>query len=301
MPVSVGRARGDQLLLLVLPTFALLQAPAGLLVGGLNFVRRALLRMLRLPESPPSAQRIVESLREVIEDSGRQDDLEQTQRELIENVMSLGAVDVAAIMTPRTEIHGVEVEQSADQAAEVLTASGHSHVPVYEESIDTIIGTVSARELVRTLSATKDEQRQALREILRPAFFVPETKQISELLTEFRSKKQKMAIVLDEYGGTAGIVTLTDALAEVVGEIEDEFGERDEPIVRHEDGSVEVTAALHVSEVNEALGLEIPEKKTSRRWEASCWRNSATCPRRVSAFGTAARSMRSWTRVTAAS
>jgi CBS domain containing-hemolysin-like protein len=260
LPLSLARARGDRLLLVVLPTFNLLQAPMGLLVAGLNLVRRAMLRMMRLPDNPPAAQRIVESLREVIEDAGSLGDLEATQRELIENVMSLAHVDVAAIMTPRTEIQGIEVSQSTANAAELLAATGHSHVPVYEESVDTIIGTISARELVRTFSSA-EATPATLREILRPAYFVPETKQVSELLTEFRSKKQKMAIVLDEYGGTAGVVTLTDALAEVVGKIDDEFGESGEPILRREDGTVEVTAALHVSEVNEALGLEIPEEE----------------------------------------
>ncbi len=257
---SIGHHRAGDLLVYVLPVFHVLQTPLGLLVASLTGLERMFLRLLHIPARPPAVERIVEDLRGVIEDSAIEEPLGAAQRELIENVVALADVAVAAIMTPRTEIHGIEVEEPLETAVRVFAEHGHSRVPIYRDTIDAIIGTIHALDLTRALAAAPAE-RPSLREIMRPAYFVPDTKRVSELLSELRTKKRKMAIVLDEYGGTAGVVTLTDLLAEIVGEIQGEHQDKSERIVRQSDGSVEVEAGLHVSEVNEALGLSIPEEE----------------------------------------
>lgn len=261
MPSSVARAWGDRLLLETLPTFHWLQLPLSPLVRALSVVRSALLRAFSI-EDDTSSRKIVEGLREVVKTTGAKSstsELEETERELIENVMEFGDVDAAEVMTPRTEMTALSVDSSVEEALAKLAEAGHSRLPVYEENVDNIIGTVTAVALAEATVVSSEVSE--LRELLRPPMLVPETKLVSELLREFRARKQKLAIVVDEYGGTAGVVTLTDVLAEIVGTIQDEYEEAEDTLRALEDGSYEVQASLHVSEVNEALDLSIPEEE----------------------------------------
>ena len=256
LPSSIARARGDELLVKMLPGFSFLELPARPLVVALDAVRKAILRTLGLRDSSSSARKIVEGLRDVIEESALSGDLNEDQREIIENVMDFRELDAAAIMTPRTEIHAVDIEDGVGGAVQALEEAGHSRIPVYKDSVDTIIGTVTALEIAKVLG--HEGPHPQLEELMRPPFLVPETKPVSELLAEFRLHKQKMAIVLDEYGGTAGVVALGDVIAELVGDMHDEYEESQEPMRFLEGGRVEVLAGVHVTEVNEALGLAIP-------------------------------------------
>jgi CBS domain containing-hemolysin-like protein len=259
LATALALRRGDEILRAALPAFHVFQLPLRWIVRGFEATRRALLRVVGLDPNPAASRRIVEGLREVIEEAEISGDLDETEREIIGNVMEFRDVDVAAVMTPRTEIHGVEASEGLAAAARVLAESGHSRIPVFEGSLDTVIGIITARDVVQA-AAEKGLDDESLRPWLRPAYFVPETKPISELLAEMRREKTKLAIVLDEYGGTAGLVTLGDILREIVGDIHDEFDvPRPLRVRKLPDGSAEVDASLHVSEVNEELGLEIPE------------------------------------------
>ncbi len=259
LPSSIAVARGDGLLLRTLPTFHVLQLPVAWIVITLETLRAALLRAMHIQDDSRSTRRLVEGLREVAAGSSRAE-LEESERELIENVLDFKGVDAAEVMTPRTEVDAVDRETPLADVARLFAEVGHSRIPVYDDSIDNIIGTVSAlavtRELVDGQGRTAD-----LGSLVRPPLLVPETMLVSELLKSFRAEKQKMAIVVDEYGGTAGLVTLTDVLEELVGEIRDEFQEPEEGVRELNPGLFEVQAGLHVSEVNEALGLDIPEEE----------------------------------------
>ncbi|MFT5050843.1 MAG: putative hemolysin [Chlamydiales bacterium] len=256
LPQTIARARGSELLLRTLPSFVLLQVPLRPFVSALEAVRRAVMRILGLRDSSSSTRKIVEGLRDVIEESAQSGDLNEGQREIIENVMDFCALDAAAVMTPRTEIFAVDIEDGLSAVVRALEEAGHSRIPIYKDSVDSIIGTVTALEVAKVLGA--DSASTRLEDLMRPPFLVPETKPVSELLAEFRAHKQKMAIVLDEYGGTAGVVTLGDVIAEIVGDIHDEYEESQESMRFLEGGAVEILASVHVTEVNEALGLEIP-------------------------------------------
>ncbi|MBL8862106.1 MAG: HlyC/CorC family transporter [Planctomycetes bacterium] len=259
LPAALAARRGDALLQRVLPGFHLLQLPVRLVARGFDALRGALQRAVGLDQNPAATRQIVEGLREVIEDADVVGDLDATEREIIGNVIETRDVSVSTLMTPRTEIFGVEVHDGLVGAARVLAECGHSRIPVYEGSLDTILGMVSARDVVQA-AAERRLEKEGLRALVTPALFVPETKSVRELLAEFRREKKKIAIVLDEYGGTAGLVTLGDIVAELVGEVADE-AEAGAPLAvrRLPDGSADVDATLHVSEVNEALGTEIPE------------------------------------------
>ena len=260
LPAAIAAHRGDAFVRRVLPTFHALQLPIHLLVRAFEIVRAGVRRAIGLGQNPGASREIVEGLREVIEEAELSGDLDATEREIIGNVIETRDTAVSTLMTPRTDIFGVEVREGLVGAARVLAECGHSRIPVYDGSLDTILGLVSARDIV-LVAAEKSLENTSLRVLVHPAHFVPETKSVRELLAEFRREKSKMAIVLDEYGGTAGLVTLGDVVIELVGDI---ASERDEgaplAIKRLPDGSADVDATLHVSEVNEELGTEIPEE-----------------------------------------
>jgi putative hemolysin len=259
LPRSLARAYGDSLLVSTLPTFDWIQWPLGLIVRAVESIRLGTLRAFGIQENSQAARGIVEGLRDVIEDASLTEDLDEAEREILGNVLEFGDVDVAAVMTPRTEVDAVDIEDGIEGALAIFAETRHSRLPVFDESIDTIIGTVTALDLMR-LVANGELEGASLRSYLRPPFLVPETKLISDLLSEFRSERQKIAIVLDEYGGTAGMVTIYDVIAEIVGDIEDEKDAPDQRMREIESNLFEVSAGMHVTEVNEFLGLELPEE-----------------------------------------
>jgi len=261
-PQSLRGPRHDALLVRFLPWFHLLHVPLAAPMHVLEVARRFTLRVFRIKEKPKAAREIVEGLRDVIEDSELEGDLGATTKEIIENAVEFHDVDVGEVMTPRTEIDAVDVEAGLDEVARVVAASGHGRLPVFEGGLDSMVGIVSAHDVIRALQEGQDLGARRVRAAMRPAVFVPETKLVSELLAEFRRDKQKMAVVLDEYGGTAGLVTMGDILAEIVGEMGDEFDEHsDDDVAHHADGTADVHASLRISEVNEELELDLPEEE----------------------------------------
>lgn len=261
IPSLLRGVASDRVLRSTLPTFERLQRPLAALLVALEGSRRVLMRVLRIPERPHTVRSIVEDLRDVIEDSDRADPLKHGEREIIENVVEFYDVDVAEVMTPRTELTAVELDEGVPAIVAAFAASGHSRIPVYEKTLDHIVGIAYAQEVLRLVAAGSYEGSD-VRQLLKPVGFVPETKLVSELLEEFRTKKRKMAVVLDEYGGTAGIVTVSDVVAELVGDMTEELGEpAPAPIRRRADGAVEVEGSTRVSDVNEELALSFPEEE----------------------------------------
>jgi len=260
LPTSIARSRKEWVLVRLLPGFALLQWPVGFLVQLLESLRRAILRGLGIRESNSEARALVEGFRAMVESEELAGSLEDETRELLANVMEFRDVDAAEVMTPRTELAAVPVTASLREAIAVFAESGYSRLPVYAGTIDTVIGTIGALEAAKAVAEDRVD-RTTIAEVMRPAMLVPETKRITELLAEFRAKKQKMAIVVDEYGGTAGVVTLANVVAELVGEVQDEDEAEETPIKRRDDGAYELEATMHVSDVNEELGLELPEEE----------------------------------------
>ena len=261
LPAMLGGPFADRMLRSVLPTFDLLQKPLAALTVLLEAARRVLMRLLRIPEPQKTVRRIVEDIRDVIVDSDRADELQEQEREIIENVVEFYDVDVAEVMTPRTELTAVEVGEGVDAVVRAIVESGRSRIPVYEKNLDTIVGLAYSQAILGA-AASRELGDADLRALLQPVLFVPETKLVSELLADFRTDKRKVAVVLDEYGGTAGIVTVSDIIAELVGDMREEFGEETpEQIRRRADGAIEIEGATRVGEVNEELELELPEEE----------------------------------------
>ena len=201
----------------------------------------------------------VELLRSV-EQSQREGGLGETTAEMIENVVEFTSTDVGEVMTPRTDIEGIEKTDDLSEIKAFIGQEGHSRIPVYEEDLDHIAGILYVKDLVPFLG--EDPATFRLQPLLRSPIVVPETKVVADLLADFQRSEVHMAIVVDEYGGTAGLVTIEDVLEEIVGEIKDEHeGDlEEEPELRSlANGHYEVDGRFHVDDLNEALSLALPE------------------------------------------
>ena len=184
--------------------------------------------------------------------------VDEEEQEMIENVLELSDTAADEIMTPRTDIIAVEVNCDLQTVLDTINNAGHTRVPVYEKNIDNIVGLVYAKDLLGEIG--KDPADFKLRSRMRNAYFVPETKPLRSLLHEFQNQKLHIAVVLDEYGGTAGIVTLEDILEELVGEIADEYEETPpEPIEQIDENTVEVDARTYIDDLNDHFELDLPE------------------------------------------
>jgi len=184
--------------------------------------------------------------------------VDEEEQEMIENVLKLSETTAGEIMTPRTDIVAVELNSNLNDVVRTITGAGHTRVPVYKENIDNIIGLVYAKDLLAEIGKVNDDFN--LQDKMRQAYFVPETKDLRALLHEFQNQKLHISVVLDEYGGTAGIVTLEDILEELVGEITDEYEKTPpEPIHRIDDNTFEVDARTHVDDLNDEFELNLPE------------------------------------------
>jgi putative hemolysin len=184
--------------------------------------------------------------------------VDEEEQEMIENVLELSDTTADEIMTPRTDITAVEVNTNLQTILNTIATAGHTRVPVYEERIDNIVGLVYAKDLLAEIG--KEPEAFVLREHIRKAYYVPETKPLRALLHEFQAQKLHIAVVLDEYGGTAGIVTLEDILEELVGEIADEYEEiPEETIVRLDEHTIELDARTYVDDLNDKYELGLPE------------------------------------------
>jgi len=199
-----------------------------------------------------------EDLKTLTAVSESEDILEEEEREMIHGIFELESTVAREVMTPRTDMVYLDVNTELNDVLAIVTEKGHSRIPVYEENIDNIVGVLHVKDLLRCWYEYRQEVD--LRDVLRPPLFVPETKRIDDLLQEFKSERTHMAIVLDEYGGTAGLVTIEDVLEEIVGEIQDEYDVEDRMTKELEDGSYEVDARIPIDEVNDLLEIDLPSE-----------------------------------------
>lgn len=184
--------------------------------------------------------------------------VDEEEQAMIENVLELTDTTTGEILTPRTDVIAIEANSDLSTILEIITKAGHSRYPVYEETIDKIIGFIYAKDLLAEIGNNAEHFR--LSEKMRQAYFVPETKPLRELLHEFQDQKLHIAVVLDEYGGTAGIVTLEDIIEELVGEIADEYEETTpEPIVEIDAETIEVDARTYIDDLNDQFEMNLPE------------------------------------------
>ena len=234
----------------------------------LNRSANVLLKVLGLP--PAGGEEGVhspEELRLLVEQSQEGGALQQGDADLIDAVFEFSEKNAREVMTPRMEIVALEVDAPLAEVLKIVEETGFSRYPVYEESIDNIIGIILIKDLLRILvpAATDESVKEDfnLRKLLRPIHVIPGSREVEDVLADFKRRKEHMAVVLDEYGGTAGIVTMEDLLEEIVGEILDEYDtpedDADEPILTRA-GETVVSGSTNIGELNERFGLEVPDE-----------------------------------------
>jgi CBS domain containing-hemolysin-like protein len=227
----------------------------------IRFMARALIGLTNvivpgkgLKEGPYVSEQELLALADV---AVEEDVIEREERQLIHSIIEFGDTVVREVMIPRPDMVAIEARATVNDAMEVVMAAGFSRIPVYEQGIDDIHGLLYAKDLMRAVRDKRGDVQ--VRELSRPANFVPETKRVAELLPEMQKQKSHMAIVVDEHGGTAGLVTLEDLIEELVGEIVDEYDVEEPPIEPLPGGDVRVNARMPIDELNELLEAEFPE------------------------------------------
>ncbi|MGP1346665.1 MAG: hemolysin family protein [Phycisphaerales bacterium] len=262
IPVAIAEHAGEPLVYRTRPLIRALHIALTPL-RVLGFIEPAI-RRLAGADARTDAEELEDEILSVVSEGERGGHVKEAEREMIEAVVQFWSTTVEEIMTPRTEIEGFQLTNDLGFIRDFIRKAGHSRIPVYEESLDNIVGVLYAKDLLNYLGT--DTSDFDLRSILRPGTFVPESKLISELLVELQTRKVHLAVVIDEYGGTTGLVTVEDLLEEIVGEIQDEHEpEHESPpaiAVDVQTRSAEIEARAYIEDANdelESIGIELPE------------------------------------------
>ena len=256
IPRSVALRRPDQVALLIarpLRFFMVLLAP---LAGVALLLSNLLVRPFGLTATFAAPRITEEELRALLEASAQSGAIEEDEKEIIRNVISFGDTDARQVMTPRIDIKALDIGGGLPALLDLIMESGHSRIPVYEGSVDAIVGIVHAKDLLPALA--RGERVVDLRAVMRLPLIVPENRRVDELLDEFRRSSVQLAVIQDEYGGTAGLVTIEDLLEELVGEIQDEYDQEDPMLLPLAPGVWRVDARMAIDDLNEHLGLDLP-------------------------------------------
>jgi CBS domain containing-hemolysin-like protein len=223
----------------------------------LDLPARALLRWRRLGAEATEPLDEPEELLRVLEMEESVGLIDEDERKMIRRVMALEDTTAREIMVPRIDIVAAPSDSSFEEIAKAIVERPYSRIPIFDDTIDNIVGVVYAREVLGYLA--NSDKPADIKAVARPPYFVPESKKVDELLTEMRRNKLSIAIVVDEYGGTAGLVTIEDLIEEIVGEIADEFDVEEEPIHRVSDSEAILDARVSIDALQELFGVEVEE------------------------------------------
>jgi len=204
-----------------------------------------------------AAERFEEEIQDLIEQGAEKGVITPGEGAMIQSIFEFGETVAREVMVPRTSIVAVDQSDSLKLILDLALEKGHSRLPIYNRDIDHIVGVLHVKDLLRYWGASLEDPLPP--EIVRPPILVPESKKIMELLTELRMKKSHLAIVLDEYGGTAGLVTLEDIIEEIIGEIHDEYDDEEEWITQVDSDTLLVDARLYIGDLDDYLSVKLPE------------------------------------------
>jgi CBS domain containing-hemolysin-like protein len=256
-PRTIGRQHPNQVALAFSRVVLVLGRVFGPLASLLILVGNALTPGRGLRDGPFASE--VE-LRELVDMAEERGVVEHGERQMIQSVFELGDTIAREVMVPRTEIVWIERSKTVPQALALALRSGFSRIPVVGENLDDIVGIAYLKDLARRAQDAERARATKVDEVMRPAIFVPESKPVDEMLREMQARRTHMAIVIDEYGGTAGLVTIEDILEEIVGEITDEYDVERPPVERIDDDTARVTARLAVEDLGELFGVDMPDR-----------------------------------------
>ena len=257
LPLLIVRRNPERVLNLLLPSFdpvaAVLRPLTRALVGLIATLRRERPQASTAEGEAAAAEQGDEATHTFLEAGEHEGLIEREERALLQSIVDFGDTLVREVMTPRPDIVAIRSDATVAELRELLAEEEYSRIPVYKESLDHIVGFVYVKDLVRL----EPPGSRPLAELVRPAFFIPETKRVAELLKDFQRQQVQSAIVVDEYGGTAGLVTLEDLIEEIVGEIRDEYDVELEPVIEEGQGAWVFSGKVDIHEVIEKLEVEI--------------------------------------------
>lgn len=207
-------------------------------------------RLLSGPTKPLTTEKQLQQLIQASEQDGV---INAEEGEMFSSIIEFGDTIVREVMIPRTEMHCCPVDASLETLIKIIIKYGHTRIPVYEQTLDQIVGVVYAKDLLKYWGAPKEEI--SLQTLMRTTYFVPETKRVEELLHDFRTKRKHIAIAIDEYGGTSGLITLEDLIEEIVGDIKDEYDDEDSLLQEEADGTIVVDARLSLADLEDYYDL----------------------------------------------
>lgn len=250
IPKGLALANPDRIAMAVSAPIALFAKIVSPLVAVLVLLTKVISKPFGIdPTRTPELS--AAEIRLIVEQGSQQGVLEAEEEQMISAVMSLSDSKLHEVMVPRIDIVAIDQEATFDDAVELVLTEGHSRTPLFKESVDHIVGILYAKDLLRIIAAGGPRPR--LRDIMRPALFVPESQSVDDLLHELQRRRVHMAIVLDEYGGTAGLVTIEDLLEEIVGEIQDEFDEEEPMKVLVRDGEAILDGRADIDQLGELV------------------------------------------------
>lgn len=259
MPKSIALQRPEKTALLVARPTLWTEQIFRPLIWALNGSGNLLLRLIGFKAaSGHQLTHSVEELKLLVDASQESGVLEAEEKDMLHAVFDFGDMMAHQVMVPRTEMVCVEANDSIEKAVEMVAAHSLTKFPVYEGDLDHVIGVLHIKDLVQAVHRDGAATKTA-RQLMREALFVPETIRVNKLLARFQARKQHIAILLDEYGGTAGMVTLEDLVAEIIGDVADQFDHDQPDIVRLADGSYSVNGLTLIEEINDALGLKLSD------------------------------------------
>lgn len=228
------------------------------LVKFLSLSTNGVLRLMRIDPHADEETVTEEEIRMMVDVGGEKGVIEDVQKEMIDNIFEFDDIDVADIMTHRTDMVCIDDDEPLSEAVKLSIENGFSRIPVFEEDPDNIVGIIYIKDFLKYVGSTLPKTK-TIKDMMRPAYYVPETKRCGELFTEMTEKRVQMAVVVDEYGGTAGIVTLEDLLESIVGNIQDEYDQEDEEISIINETTFEVDGITDIEEVEEHTGKTFPD------------------------------------------
>jgi putative hemolysin len=230
------------------------------LIAVLDGATALVLRLLRTkPIAGHRAVFTMDELRLIVRESQEGGAIEADQEEMLQKVFEFGERQVREVMIPRPDVVGIEKGASLQDLLAVFAEARHARFPVYDDDLDNIVGIVAVKDILLALAQNSMRLEGRIDLLVRPALFVPETADVADLFAQMRASHNQMAVIFDEYGGTAGIVTLEELLEEIVGRVSDELIVGEESVVRLNETTVELDAQLRIDEVNEQLSLDLPE------------------------------------------
>jgi CBS domain containing-hemolysin-like protein len=256
LPALIVRRRPERVLEVLLPPFDVLARSVAPLTSALVRIMSAEARRERADGEPRGTAAEESGDGSERPDAGEQPGIiEGEGRKLLQSIVDFGDALVREVMTPRPDMVAIPGDATLDELRALFREQEYSRIPVYGENLDNILGIVYVKDLIQLTGAEADER--PITGLVRPAMVVPETKRLPELLKEFQQRQQQIAIVVDEYGGTAGLVTFEDLLEEIVGEIRDEYDVETEPVVEEADGAFVFSGKVNIDAIHDHLGVEI--------------------------------------------